>query len=123
LLPDAPLPGDDKESVGTFLQKRNGLQKETSDCLAAFDDFLLGTAGLSMIGTDVIPIPASLDKKKQAWNAAVLSNFPGPSQKNSFLDFYCLPGVSSAQLFHRVLQLETPDTTGHPTTIIAVLSS
>ena len=125
LLPVAPVLGADDEAAEEFLNRRNKIQTEVNGSLAAIDDFLLETAGLSGTGPGTIKIPADLDREVHSWNAAVLDTFPGSIESSKMLDFYCFPAISIEQLFQRLFHLDDPGTTAgtdYPTGIIAALS-
>jgi hypothetical protein len=126
LLPVPPILEGNDEASEKFLNRRSALQSEAHSCLAAIDDFLLETAGLSGTGPRIIKIPAGLDNEVKAWNAAVLSTFPGSTESSRTLDFYCFPAISMEQLFQHLLHLEdqgTPAQHGYSTGITAVLGS
>jgi hypothetical protein len=125
LLPVPPVLGADDEAAAEFLHRCRAIQAEVNGSLAAIDDFLLETAGLSGIGPGTINLPADLDREIHSWNAAVLNTFPGSTENSKMLDFYCFPAISIEQLFERLFHLDDPGRTiktGYPTGIIAVLS-
>jgi hypothetical protein len=101
---------------------RETLRAAANVQLEYFENFFKEAAAL------VEPLPdnriSNLTKAADAWNKAAESGFSAIAGDRKTLDFYFLPGISTASLFQKLFHLgPTPPASQpeHPTTILAIL--
>jgi len=108
-----------------YLTSRNTFREAAQENLEYFARFLQETAGLAGSATANQEEISMLAENISTWEEKVKVHFPGRKTDLQKLDLYCFPGISLAELFHKLFHLEGPvpaNKQEHPTGLLAILN-
>jgi hypothetical protein len=91
-----------------YLSSRNTFKEAAQKNIAGFAGFLRKTADFPESTTANRGNSTMLAENVSAWEKELKVHYP--SKENGFkkLDFYCLPGISFAELFQRIFHIQRP---------------
>ena len=120
------FPGlDSSESINEqYISTRNKLYLAAKEDLEHFESVLREAAVLQDISSGKDQKLGLLQRHIDDWEEKIKLHFPLPAAGYHQLDFYCFPGISTADLFQKVFNLEpTASDIGqnYTTSILAIL--
>jgi len=125
-LPVPTFPGlDSSESINEqYISTRNKLHLAAKEDLEHFESVLREAAVLQDISSGKDQKLGLLQRHIDDWEEKIKLHFPLPAAGYHQLDFYCFPGISTADLFQKVFNLEPTASDigqGYTTSILAIL--